>query len=269
MFEYKTKVKLIYDRCISLRELSVLEYKDLQKILLEDDLDTFIVYFKEFVSSLIDYDGVIYDFDYLIIAFYIKLINNTDEMYFYSYPDGKKCKLTVNLNKLIKNILELYKIDNCYKINMGNLKEVYFIPDKSKVFYFKDGKNNIINIDLDEFVPSMVKDINNKFKEYIDKFRIELFTIYNENGHRVNVKLDHSATFIYNFIKSLLKEDLSGVYEEIYLLNQNLKLSFDDLSKITNSEKMVYIKIHHEKEKEEEKQNQQKNQLPLGMGGGK
>ena len=30
----------------------------------------------------------------------------------------------------------------------------------------------------------------------------------------------------------MLKEDLDGIYEEIYLLNQNLKLSFDDLKEI-------------------------------------
>ena len=272
--EYKYKIKITGNREIYLKELSVEDYKNLQKTCIESDLSIFEDYIDNMISELseinIDELNIV---DIYIIVLELKRYSVSDEKKFITYVDGKRGGIRVTIDQLIDPVIQ-----NFDKISSGGFYEIElddFIVDsilidpfsKSDVVkaYRKDGE--LFKCDnIGDLLPlSIKKQIDDKISHiYKDFSNIILFTLNNENGDENKIYFELDKKYIYEFLKVIVKDDLKSFYQNIFDMKRHLNIGFNEHQYMTLSEMEIYISMFNkevEAEREQEKEN--KNQFPV------
>jgi hypothetical protein len=271
---YIYKVNVSGGRELYFREMTLKEYKNLQKICLETDLELFKVFVHNMISGLCSQECK----DLNIIDIYnillnIRMYSISDEKSFTTYIGGKSGIVKVNVEDIINKVIDVYCVysdNNKYaKIDI----EDFEIADSVLVDIFNDNqikgfiKNDITYDDfddnIDDFIPiSVKKQIDNKTYGMVDSFsNIELFELINEEGDKNIITFDLNKNYVYDFCRAFLKEDLKSLYQDIYDMKMHLNIGLNEHEYMTLSEVGIYINLFN---KDQEKQNQKdKSNGPL------
>jgi hypothetical protein len=164
---YIYKVNVSGGRELYFREMTLKEYKNLQKICLETDLELFKVFVHNMISGLCSQECK----DLNIIDIYnillnIRMYSISDEKSFTTYIGGKSGIVKVNVEDIINKVIDVYCVysdNNKYaKIDI----EDFEIADSVLVDIFNDNqikgfiKNDITYDDfddnIDDFIPIRV-----------------------------------------------------------------------------------------------------------------
>ena len=272
--DYIYKVNISGGRELYFRELTLKEYKNLQKICLETDLELFKVFVHNMISELCSQECK----DLNIIDIYnillnIRMYSISDEKPFTTHIDGKSGIIRVNVEDLITKVLDVYSVysDNSKYVKIG--VEDFEIADSILVDIFNDNqikgfikngnKYDDFDDNIDAFIPINVKkQIDDKTYGMVDSFsNIELFELINEDGSKNKITFDLNKNYVYDFCKAFLREDLKSVYQDIYDMKMHLNIGLDEHDYMTLSEVGIYITLFN---KDQEKQNQKdKSNSPL------
>jgi len=273
--EYKYKIKITGNREIYLRELTVEDYKNLQKTCIESDLSTFEDYIDNMISELSEVDiDDLNIVDIYIIVLEIKRYSVSDEKKFITYINGKKGGIRVTIDQLIDPVIQ-----NFDKISKGGLYELElddFIVD-SLIFdpfskkdvvtaYRKDGEL-FESGNIGDFLPiSIKKQIDEKISHIYKQFSdIVLFKLNNENGDENKICFELDKKYIYEFLKVMVKDDLKSLYQNIFDMKRHMNIGFNEHKYMTLSEMEIYISMFNKEIEEENKQqteNTNNNQFP-------
>jgi len=271
--QYFYTVKITNNRELNFVELSLDQYKNLQKICIESDFNKF----KEYINKLIielcvdDINFELNLIDIFIIILKIRLYSISDEKNLISYDKNKKGIKTIYLEDLINKVYDKYDElnDDTYSLTLDDyiVDEVIINPfdiDHSIVAFRKD--NNIIpyTSDMYELLPvNIINDIYSYINYILDKYKdVILFTLCDEHGNKNNILFELEEKFVYDFLRIILREDLKELYKNLYDIKRNLKINFDEHKNLTYSEMELYITMFNEEQKKLEDEN---NDTPSGL----
>lgn len=265
--EYFYKVNITNGKSLHLKEMSLEDYKNLQKICIETDFDNFSTYINELVEELcvdnIDFELNLLDIFILVLS--IRCYSISDEKVFYTHVNGQKATKSINLESIIESILNVYddaKDMGCeYPIDDFIADTVILNPltPNPIVGFKREGKIVMSNPDKDfvDLIPYEVqKQIDNHISNaYTTYNQILLFTLHNEGGKENKIYFELNEKFIYEFLRIILRDDLKTLYKNLYDVKRNLNIGFDEHKFITFSELEMYIAMFN-KEQEDAKQNE-------------
>lgn len=276
--EYFYKVKLTNNKEVKLKELNLEQYKNLQKICIEDDVLIFRDYTKLMIEELIIGDFNFSEFnivDIFILLLSIRIYSISDEKGFRSRKDGKDILFKVKLDEIIDKILEIVDdtsvrreviIDNfvadtvIIDILKGDNSVLAFKKEGKVIYEPKDD-------DISDFLPICVKNkIDESIGDIKKKYNIELFELVDKNDRNMKINFELSESFIYNFLKVIYKDDLKSLYSNLYGMKKAVGIGFEEHKNITLNEFTMYIEMfnrdqENEREARENVQNGE-NQIP-------
>lgn len=258
------RVELLNNKEYYFRELTLKEYKNLQKMCVEDDMYLFIKYSDMLLEKLC-VDGDISElniFDKFIALLMIRYYSVSDEKHFITYFKGKSAKMPVKLERIVNRVYEeLSSLDNIHNLPMDDFLadsiDIDVFDIDSPIKSFNNGNKKIpYTEEMEDLIPL---NIHNRISEFIDeKFEnineLELFHITSKDGHLTNVYFSTNYIQLYQLIKLFLKDDLAGLYQNLYDLKSKIKISFDEHDYITYSEYEVYISLFNSEQEEINKQ---------------
>lgn len=273
---YIYKINISGDRVLYFRELNLEEYKNLQKVCIESDIDIF----KRFSSHMINELCVEGDcsnlnmIDIYVILLHIRIYSVSDVKEFNTYINEKQCVVKIKVQDLVFKVLEhynKYSTDKYLKVNLIDFP----IADQVLIDIFNDElvrgfiKGDVIYDDfgdnIDDLIPMSVKiQIDDQTKSIINSFcGIELFRLTDKDG-RINIfNFDLNEEYIYNFCKVIFKDNLKSVYENMLDLKRNVNINFDEHKHMTLNEMGMYINMFNKKQESEKNKQPQNNQYPV------
>lgn len=275
--DYFHKVYLS-DKTLKFREINFEEYKNLQKICVESDIDLFKDYILKLLTQLSIDEIDVYNLN-LIELFYIVLdvrkYSISDEKYFVTHINGKAGNIKKSVDDFISPVMEKYDNyvdDGLVYIELSDYiaEGVYIDPFaagnmvKSFIVDGKEISND--SRDILNFLPISVKNqIDDNIKKIYDDFNtIQLLSLIDENGKEVKINFEISEYFILTFLRSFLKQNLKDLYDNIYNLKRHMNVGFDEHKHLTLNEVEMYVSMFNKDiQKQNEKQNMNRNsQLP-------
>ena len=264
--KYFYRVDITGDRYVHLKEMNLEQYKDLQKICIESDHDNFKIFISSIIDELIvgEIDGKLNLIDIYIIVLQIKKYSVSDEKVFTTFTEGHDCIITIMLDDLIEKVFTVYNtsvreyvmpVDNFVVDNI--VVDPFLIDDP--IVELRDGGRVILwTKEVCELIPFNIKNdidifIGDILKSYEE---IELFTLYTSEGIENKIMFELSNSFIYEFLRIILKDDLRGLYSKLYDVKTHMNIGFDEHESITFSELELYITLYN-KEQESSKETKQ------------
>lgn len=233
---------------LRLREISFLEYRNLVKNILGDDIFAVEKALEDLISiTLYDKQELTVQEKFLLLLKYRELIH------------GKHIEFTTGNTKVnysIDNIFEFfnrelpyyeYEMDgNIYKFGLPNK----MISDRDYVTRLVDSlkminHQPIIDKNLSNLPALPILEINRKINDHFEplKFKIQYIDY--------NVSLN-DISFLY-FLKSIFIFDLQGLYDIEYALRKNLNFNVNDLSQLSFPECNLMLKLFNKDVSEREK----------------
>ena len=272
--DYFYKVKLTNDKEVKLKELNLEQYKNLQKICIEDDISIFQDYIKVMLDELVIGD---FDFDSCnIIDIYVLLLSVriysiSDEKSFRTRISGKDGFINVNLEELIDKVMGVVEDTSIKEVQLEDFVVDSVVVDIFKgnngIVAFKKGNETIDNFgeDIDSLLPIHVKNkIDESVGDIKNKYRVKLFELIDKNDKKMEITFELEESFIYNFLKVIYKDDLKSLYSNLYNVKKAIGIGFDEHKHMTLNEFEMYIGMFNkDQEKEREAQeNSGGNGLP-------
>ncbi len=263
--DYFYKVVISGDRELLFRELSLEEYKNLQKMCLDDDLDVF----KKFVDNMIS--GVclndccdLNSIDIYNILLNIRMYSVSDDKSFKTYINGTPGNLKVDIQNIIDLVLDIYSLYSSSDYISVDIDDFgladsvlvdIFNGNKIKGFVKNGDIYSGFDEDVENLIPISIKNqIDYRIKDVVDIFsEIELFELEDESGLKNTINFNLDGDFIYQICRVFLKDDLKSLYQDIYDLKAHLNIGFNEHKYITVSEMGIYVNLFN---KNQEKQNQ-------------
>lgn len=272
--EYKYKVKITGDREVYLRELTVDNYKNLQKTCVESDLSIFENYIDNMISELSDIDiSKLNLIDIYVLVLEIRRYSISDEKLFTTHIEGKAGGVVVTIDQLVNPVINTYNsVSNqgIYEVELDDfaVDSVIFDPfskdDIIKAFR-KNGELFEMD-DLDSFLPLFIKEkIDDKIFDIYGKFAdIELFKLTTKEGIDNVIGFEFDKKYIYEFLRVMLKDDLKSFYKNIFDLKRELNIGFNEYEYMTLSEMEIYISMYnkHIEEQNEKNKSESNSGLP-------
>lgn len=238
----------VLNKTFRLREISFLEYRNLVKNILGDDIYAVEKALEDLISiALYDKQDLTVQEKFLLLLKYRELIH------------GKQIEFTTGNTKVnysIDNIFDFfnrelpyyeYEVDgNVYKFGLPSK----MIPERDYVIHIVDSLKMInyqpvIDKNL-SYLPALpLLEINKKISEYFEplKFKIQYIDY--------DVSLN-DISFLY-FLKSIFIFDLQGLYDMEYALRKNLNFNVTDLSQLSFPECNLMLKLFNKDVAEREK----------------
>lgn len=275
--DYFHKVYLS-DKTLKFREINFEEYKNLQKICVESDIDLFKDYILKLLTQLSIDEIDVYSLN-LIELFYIVLevrkYSISDEKYFVTHLNGKAGNIKKSVDDFTAPVMEKY--DNYVDDGLVYIELSDYIAEGVYIDPFAAGnmvKSFIVDgkeipndsHDILNFLPISVKNqIDDNIKKIYDDFNtIQLLSLIDENGKEVKINFEINEYFILTFLRSFLKQNLKDLYDNIYNLKRHMNVGFDEHKHLTLNEVEMYVSMFNKDiQKQNEKQNMNRNsQLP-------
>ncbi len=244
-FIYKQQ---ILDTTFDLREISFIEYRNLVKNILSDDIKVVENAFELFLECVLHRKNILtVQQKFLILLKYRELIH------------GKQIEFFANeakINYSIDNIFDFFNkklplIDHEQDgivFSFGLPTKI--VPDNDQILYIANcirkinGEEIFVN-DLSILPALPVNQIYKKITELYDPLKFKIQYI----DYDVSL-LDIS--FLY-FLKSIFAYDLQGLYDMEYSLRRNLNFSINDLQKLSFPECNVMLRLYNKDVAEKEK----------------
>lgn len=272
--EYKYKVKITGNRDVYLRELTVDDYKNIQKTCIETDLTIFEHYIDSVVSELSDVDiSELNLIDIYVLVLEIRRYSISDDKMFTTHINGKAGGIKVTIDQLITPVIDTYNSvsnDGVYEVELDDfaVDSIVFDPfskgDAIKA-YRKSGE--LFEVDgISDFLPiSIKKQIDDKISHIYKKFSdIQLFKLTNKDGADNVIGFELDKKYVYEFLRVMLKDDLKSFYQNIFDLKRELNIGFHEHKHMTLSEMEIYISMYnkHIEEQNEKNKGESNNGLP-------
>jgi hypothetical protein len=272
--EYRYKVKITGNREVYLKELTVEDYKNLQKTCIESDLSIFEDYIGNMISELSDINmDELNILDIYILVLEIKRYSVSGEKTFTTYVNGKRGGVEITIDELIDPVIQKFdKLQNggVYELELDDffVDSIIFDPfSKNDVVksYIKDGEvfgcDNISDL-LPVYIKKQIDDkISCVYKEFSN---IVLFTLTTESGDENNICFNLNKNYIYDFLKVMIKDDLKSFYKNVFDMKSRLNIGFNEHQYMTISEMGIYINMFNkEQEAEQEKERENKHPIPV------
>lgn len=277
MIDYFYTVELINGRSVRFRELNFLEFKNMQKFFLLDDVGGIEENFLNMLNDL-SLDGDLGDlslYEVLLLALKIRVNNISGEYSIKTHESGESVVKTVDLHDVVSRIEGVFdKIDLYVDLNEHELiKGVELsLSNDTGIEYFivnLNGEESKVGFDREiyENMPYLIKSkvdqrldgISNMFSNTV------LFDYVGKDGKKSEFCVFSDKDYIYRLIRGLLKHDLKSLYQTMLNIKKHLGIGFDEMRYITYNEKDLYVAMFNEqKQRERERQNEQnpKNSLP-------
>lgn len=244
-FIYKQQ---ILDKTFDLREVSFIEYRNLVKNILSDDVKAVENAFEQFLECVLYKKNILtVQEKFLILLKYRELIHGKQIEFFAN--DAK-------INYSIDNIFEFFN----KKLPLFNHEQdgiifsfglpTKIIPDNDQFLYIanclrKINDEEIYIKDISVLPALPVNQIYRKIIELYDPLKFKILYI----DYDVSL-LD--VSFLY-FLKSIFSYDLQGLYDIEYSLRRNLNFSINDLEKLSFPECNVMLRLYNKDVAEKEK----------------
>lgn len=277
-FYFSVYVKSI-DETLFFREFSLLDYKEIQKCIVNNDFNSFNYTITKIINNLCQEKINSEEFTFLERVKIFLII------YSYSVDYIKTFKSYDNKGRKIKKELNIFDIINYFEDNIenkqfekneiifefGNLNSTYTsnkfelfdflqsITINNDVYHFFEIDKQLFDDLIDSHTSSDLKDIYEFIKDVIDKNSNKtIFEVFNENGEDISLKIVLDKNHIFKIVTLIIKEDLKDIYELFFNINQSLGISFNDFNLLTQREAKIYIQIFNDKE--EKKRRKQKEE---------
>lgn len=244
-FIYKQQ---ILDKTFDLREISFIEYRNLVKNILSDDVKVVENAFEQFLECVLYKKNTLtVQEKFLILLKYRELIHGKQIEFFAN--DAK-------INYSIDNIFEFFN----KKLPLINHEQdgiifsfglpTKIVPDNDQILYVanclrKINDEEIYIKDISVLPALPVNQIYKKISELYDPLKFKIHYI----DYDVSL-LDIS--FLY-FLKSIFSYDLQGLYDIEYSLRRNLNFSINDLERLSFPECNVMLRLYNKDVAEKEK----------------
>lgn len=269
------KVELTGNKVYYFRELTLNEYKNLQKACVDENHDVFQKFVDKMLSELLIDDDVS-EFnivDKLLACLYVRYYSVNDTKTMITHFKNKEAKMPIDIYGLIEKVKESIKeIDQVTTISINNFMaekvevDVFDFNNPIRAFIVK-GKRIEYTDDMDSLIPaSIFIDINEVINNLMSKFNnVKLFEITTKDGTKVQLDLDNNMRHLYNVMKIMLKDDLPSLYKNLYDLKTKININFNEFDYITYSEFEIYVSQFNEEQNQIEQdmnQNQGNKMIP-------
>jgi hypothetical protein len=272
-----------------LYELTFAEYKQLLKLILNDNNTYIVSAFNDVINNLCcdkQYNLTFLDKIVLLLTIRSVCIFPTLELTFTQPGNKQGYNLTFEISEIVKRINDssLFKTFNNNTITYENFEVTYGIP--SELFYtseedliystlkeikFKNKNKTYDNVtefkkDIFDKLPAFIlKDAKEHVKqveEEISKLTLlSVKTPQEQAGIVITPSIFSNSSL--EFLKLCYKRDLISMYELEYFLLSKLKLSHEVVMNSTYAELMTYIGFYNEEKARQEKAEQKQFTNPL------
>lgn len=274
----KIKITLTGGDVVKFRELSLEEYLNLQKTCIEEDIEVF----KDFITVLLD--DVVDELpkNMTVIDLYhicLELIKTsiTDEKRFSIRKDGEYMSCGFPVDKFLQPVLERYaqivgNMPVVIPIEDYIISEITYNPfvmGLNVVGFKKDGVyQENTSPQLQDYFPVHVSNkISEVYNNYDEIFKdIHFFQTETDSGSKVNVGFSIDVDCIYGLLKILFKQDLKGLYKNIYDAKRRMNINFNEHKHITYREFELYISMYNKEVQDEQDRANKQDQSPT-LGG--
>jgi hypothetical protein len=264
------------DEILYFREFNFLEYKELQKVLLNNRFDAFNEYLTGLIEELCreDIDATELTFiERVKILLIICSYCVDQDKFLNTYEDGKKIKVDFN----VYTVLDYFDIDiedktfnfKNFSIVLGNLNSTY--SDKLGIFDFiqsvtildteykySDLDREVVNKLIDTLTSSEYFELEDYISDLVEENTHEIFILKNEDGEESELVFVYDKKSIFSLLSLLLKDNLSIIYKETFNINQIMNVSLDDLNHLTQREAKIFIQLHNKRMDDENKKEESK-----------
>lgn len=257
MFKYKYKYHSIqYDKDFYFNELNIVEFKELQKILLCEDYNDLFVILNNFINhQLNDIEDLKFnDLEIFLIICLIFSNSYSDEKQYVKETKEKKYLKTLSLSDIYNKIYDRYKKNNYdfsiddfkFKLKISNLIDendvfnfIKSIQYNNKIQEFEHLSINDKLLCIDNLPVDIFKELIFRIEDLIKAFKIELINMKDDklpfSLNRVN---------LFYIIKVFFKINLVEYYKNMYFIQNNLNISLSDLNTITFNEAKMFMDIN-------------------------
>lgn len=260
--EYFYNVKLTDNKSVNFREMTLYDYKNLQKICVESDMKAFMEYIKRLIHSC-SIDPI--DFELNLIDVFIAVMNIRkysvdDTKRFMTYVRDKEVKLPILLDNVIGKVVSKYNelsMDKIIEVDHPIIKTITLDASTRdscvKKFDTHEGEEFLYSEQAFDLLPVTIK---NQIDEYINDVyatykAVKLFSIHNKDGVESKVLFNLDDVYIYDILKIFLTDDLTHLYKGMFDMKKHLNIGFDEHRFITYSEYELYISIYNSTQEDE------------------
>jgi hypothetical protein len=274
------------NKTISLTEVSFSDYKQLTKLILNNNDEHIVTAFNEIITTTCkDSINDITFLDKLIILLTIRAVCVSPFLeLIIKHPETEKPNnITFNILDVVDKIdkLSLFaELNNITVKYLNDIEITYGIPDE---FFFTKREDAIIstirkihinNVDVtenkNELVELLPASVFRDAREHINKIndRINELTllsvIFSPTDDNKNIKIttDLFSNSVLEFLKLCFKRDLTSMYELEYYLSSKLKIPYELISNSTLAELTIYINLYKEEQAAKEKAEKQATRNP-------
>ncbi len=277
------------DTNVTLKELSFSQYKQLVKLIHNDNNEHIVNAFDSLINDLCSVRTTEMTFlDKLLILLTIRAVNVFPAL---ELTFSATSNQQYNLKFEISDIIEKINNKSVFSTLNNNVKEyssfriTYGIPDQ---LYYSNEENlifstikkiesydNNIFTDITEYKKNIFYKlpafIYRDAKEYAKSVeneiaKLTLLTVRVPNSTQSDALEISPSVFsdsVLELLKLCYKKDLSSLYELEYFLTSKLNIPYEIISSSTYAELMLYIGFYNEEKKRQEKDEGQKYKNPL------
>ena len=271
-------------RSVNLQELSFKTYKELVKLIHNDDSLCITNALENIIDTALEkkIDNITF-LDKLIILLTIRAVCIYPDLELtITNPDSKQnYNLKFNINDIVDKINKLdvfLKYNNVTK-SYNNLKITYGIPSRlyyesteqavnSAIKKIRLNDTDVTNYknDIYSALPAYVYHDAQKHIESIEK-EISEITLLSISLYNQDEKIEMIPSFFNNsildFIKLCYKKDLNSLYETEYFLTSKIKMPYEIVANSTFAELMIYFGFYNEERQAAERENNKGINNPL------
>jgi len=274
------------NKTVRLTEVPFSSYKQLAKLILNNNDEYIITAFNEIITSCCKNSiSDITFLDKLIILLTIRAVCVSPFLELVvKHPETENSiNLSFNILDVIDKIdkLSLFTELNSITVTyLNDIKITYGIPDE---FFFTNREDAIISTirkirikdvdvtdkknELIELLPAAVfKDANehiNKINDKISELTLLSVTFSSTDDNKnIKINTDLFSNSVLEFLKLCFKRDLNSMYELEYYLSSKLKIPYELISNSTLAELTIYINLYKEEQAAKEKAEKQSARNP-------
>ena len=267
MIEYTFPVIITNSREVLCKELKNIHYKNIQKLIQNNDDENLCKYFEAVVEELCATKEPLNYIDKFIILLAIRMVSVNSVLEIATKSEIKNTVQIATISSTTEenffpNIKTIKCNENNIKIDIGY---PYLISNKNLLFdkihsIEIDGKRAALNVispeERDEILSllpvSTSKAILKEIKNTKDYQQIKLFTYFYEEGKKADYYFSFNSTKNFDLLKMIFSDNLQNCYYYEYLCVSKLHISlYDYLHYMTPVESILQIKTLSKEIKEQ------------------
>jgi hypothetical protein len=248
------------DRTVHLTELYFTEYKQLVKVITNDNNNLIAEAFEDIIKNHCIEDVSNCTFlDKLLILLTIRsiCISPVLELAITCPVTEQPFDCSIDVSSIISSIEGIQQCQD-KKTYFNTLHVTYRPPVDLFITKNIEALETVVYaLEKDNLPAAVLKDARNFIKDLSSKLdNIELLTIkspYTSNTPPITLTANVFNNSVIEFLKILYKRDLMSVYRHEYFLSTNLNINHTALMSITPAEASLYTNLFNEEQREKEK----------------